>query len=86
MSPLNTMHGLLYGILFDNVLPDKRQKASVKMLLVAWYLTEAWLPGRVGYKRKLHLVQARACCNTARSNLYPEAVCIISQVAAAALV
>ncbi len=53
-----TMRGLLYAILCSQVQPSQQQLEQVHMLLVAWHLTEAWLPGRVGYAPKRRLVQA----------------------------
>ncbi len=53
-----TMRGLLYAILCSQVQPTQQQLEQVHMLLVAWHLTEAWLPGRVGYNPKKRLVQA----------------------------
>lgn len=53
-----TMRGLLYAILCSQVQPSQQQLEQVHMLLVAWHLTEAWLPGRVGYVPKRRLVQA----------------------------
>ena len=53
-----TMRGLLYAILCSQVQPSPQQLEQVHMLLVAWHLTEAWLPGRVGYVPRRRLVQA----------------------------
>ena len=65
----NTMYGLLYGTFCDHVQPDRQQIGHMKALLVAWHLTEAWLPGSVGYRRRLHMVQARSCFDAAMSIL-----------------
>lgn len=53
-----SMRGLLYAILCSPVQPSQQQLEQVHVLLVAWHLTEAWLPGRVGYNCKRRLVQA----------------------------
>ena len=58
LTSTTTMRGLLYALVCSQVQPSQQQLEQVHMLLVAWHLTEAWLPGRVGYNAKKRLVQA----------------------------
>ena len=53
------MRGLCYAVLCNGYRPSAAQTRTIDTLLVAWHLTEAWLPGRVGHKAKLQMLQVR---------------------------
>ena len=53
------MRGLCYAVLCNGYRPSAAQTRAIDTLLVAWHLTEAWLPGRVGHKVKLEMMQVQ---------------------------
>ena len=53
-----TMRGLISAIICMAHRPNEQQMEQVNALLVAWHLTQAWLPGDVGYAQRLQATQA----------------------------
>lgn len=58
------MRGLCYKVLCNGYRPTLAQTRQIDMMLVAWHLTEAWLPGRVGHGIKLKMLQVITCQTT----------------------
>ena len=57
--PENSLQGSMLGILCQQSQAGSDLLSELSALLAAWQVTEAWLPGDVGYSQRLHATQAQ---------------------------
>lgn len=61
--PDDSLQGVIFGILCKKSSVRSYQLGELSALLAAWQVTEAWLPGDVGYSERLRSTQAwPPCC------------------------
>ena len=57
-QPSDALAGIVTASLCRGAELSQKQMQEANMLLVAWYLTQAWLPGSVGHSSRVKAIQA----------------------------